>query len=359
MISKIKAGIVNVKTQTPEVMSQKFKARRKKSQVRSQRPDFRIYIIYVLISVFCFSAGGARLPVGQGPRLMSGLFSVLCLTAHAEEINKVVARVNSEIITAKDLNDYCRLISYRFSEEDKEFNCQDEEAKKATLARLIEDKLILDKAKKEEIDVPSAWVEAKVKEMISAAPSRSQFERSLIEKGLNMTVLRERIKEQFLVRQVIDKYVRAFVSVPPQDISRYYRSHPDEFGLIDKYVVWIGKSLDQHVLETVAQGIKEKGIEEAEKEHNDILIRIEAGLDELIGGISSALQRMEEGQCRIEEIDNVKYLIYLDKIIPRAEISLDTVKEKIHSFLGQQKFNRRFNEWLGRLKEEGFIKVYP
>jgi hypothetical protein len=95
-------------------------------------------------------------------------------TLYAEEVSKIIAKVNNQVITSKDLNDFYKILAYRLLSDETDISLDDENFKKEVLDKLIEDKLILDQAKKEKLEVPAAWVEAKLNEMVAASPSRKR-----------------------------------------------------------------------------------------------------------------------------------------------------------------------------------------
>jgi uncharacterized protein YbgA (DUF1722 family) len=267
--------------------------------------------------------------------------------------------VNNEIITSKDLDDYCNVLTYRLNDETGNFSSDKAQFRKEALDKLIADKLILDRAKKEKLEVPSSWIEDKLKEIISSHSSREEFENSLIERGLTTSLLKERIKEQYIVHQVIEKYVRSGVRVFPQEISQYYNDHPGDFISTPKYILWIVKSEDKNFLGKIAKTIKEKGIVDTEKEYGNILMRIESSLDELKEEFSAIVKGMKENDSSIKKIDDLDYLVYLDKITPSRTLSLEEAKEIIYSLIWRRKIQEKFLAWIQELKEQATIVIYP
>jgi len=285
------------------------------------------------------------------------IFLGLTLGAHSEEITKIVAKVNSQVITAKDLDDYYKMLTYKVPGGPSII--QDEtKGKKEALTKLIEDKLILDEAKKKNLEVYPHLVTGQLNKIIESYPSREDFENSLIERGLTMTVLKERILGQFLMRQVIDVYVGNYVSVSPQEINRYYEEHKNEMLSPENYSISIAQSKDKNKIVKVAQTIKEKGVLEAEKEYPGELIKLEAKITELREEIAQALLKLKPGEHAIKSIDNVNYLVYFEKIIPPKQLNLEEAQEIVRSIIWNNKFRQRFEEWVKQLKEGAVIKTY-
>ncbi|UCC94707.1 MAG: peptidyl-prolyl cis-trans isomerase [Candidatus Omnitrophota bacterium] len=292
------------------------------------------------------------------PAALISLTFLFVGTAWCENVTKIIAKVNSEIITSKDLRDYCTLLSYRISEDSTQSNCEDEQFMKEALGKLIEDKLVYDKAKKEDLIIPSYLIQSKLEEIIVSYPSMEAFEESLIEKGLTVTRLKEKIKEQYLVRQTIDRYVRFFISVSPQEISQFYKDHANEFSLPATYVLWIGKSQDKSLVDAIAETIRKKGILEAKEVYPNNLIKIESRLDELLKEVAEPLQVMSEGRYLMRHIENIPHVIYLEKKIPERGLTLEEARDKVYTFLWEKKFKKKFDTWIAELKKDALIKIY-
>jgi hypothetical protein len=274
------------------------------------------------------------------------------LILYAEEVNRIVAVVNNQVITYKDLNDYCELFFNRLEED----NCQVEEIKRKALEKLIEDRLILDKAKKEEIEVSSALVENKLREIIDTYPSFEEFEKSLIERGLNFTLLKERIKEQFMVQAVIDEYVRNRIKISPWEITEYYENHPQKFYSSAKFIFWIANK--EEILDEIYKLTKEKGFKEAKKKFEEDLLRFEQEAKNLRKEIINVLEELKEGEFVVVKIEDKKHFIYLEKKILSSLLPLGKVKGEIYHYLWEEKFKKRFKNWLEGLKKEAVIEVY-
>ncbi len=285
------------------------------------------------------------------------VFSLL-LSAQAEEITEVVARVNNQVITSQDLDEYCQVLSFKLGGSREESSCENKEFKKEALTRLIDDKLILDESKRENMDIPRSWIDDRFNRIVSSHPSRDEFEASLKDKGLTITSLKQKIKEQYLIREIIDKYVKSFVSISPSEISRYYAENKDVMQSPAGYIFYIARSEDKSVLEEIAAVITEEGIAKARGAYADTLNRIEANVGELKEEIARILKEAPAEGYALQKIDGDFYLIYLERKIPPRPLSLEEAKEKIHFHLWQMKFQSRFSQWVGELREKAVIEVY-
>ena len=209
---------------------------------------------------------------------------ILCLMflsgVSAEEKINIVAMVNNQVITSKDLEDYCNALAYRLSGGKNEFTCGKKEMKES-LDRLIQDKLILSEAEKEEIELSDQVIENRIAQTIASFPSRDSFEKSLVEKGLTVSLLKDKIKEQYLMRGVIDKKIKSQANISPQEVSSHYESNQDKFNSPLTYIFYIASSKDENNLKDIGDFINKEGVVKAKEKYKSVLKRIESNKNEL------------------------------------------------------------------------------
>ncbi len=276
-----------------------------------------------------------------------------------EEVSKIIVKVNNHIITSRDLDEYCKILSYRFfSDNNQRISVDDKEFKAEALERLIEDILILDKAKQEGMRIVPFRVESKVEQLVSSHPTREDFEESLTKKGLTIALLRRKIEDQYLLRDIVDKHVRSWVSVLPKEISSYYSKHPEEFYPPLSYVVYIAKSTEASVVGKISNLIEEEGIIKAVAQYDDMLIKLEVNKDELKPGISEIIDGLGVKEHKIKKVGDLFHLIFLEEKVLPEQLPLETVKQAIHDYLWDVKFREKFNQWVGQLREDAIVKNY-
>ena len=268
----------------------------------------------------------------------------------AEEINRIIAKVNNEVITLQDLENYCKLFKYQ--------NPQiqiDEKLKKDILNTLIENKLILSLAKKEKVEVPQYWIRKELEKIISSYPSREAFYQTLAKEGLNVTLLKERLKEQYLIQWMIEKYVRSKIKITPYEVTQFYYNNKEKFIKPCLYSLWIGKWEKEEETEKIYEKLRENP--KINKESCG-LIHIQVEEDELKEEIKKIVKEMKEEELVKRKVGDFFYLIYLEKKIPSRRLSLEEVKDKIHSLLEEKKFEELFKKWIEDLKKQALIKIY-
>ena len=267
----------------------------------------------------------------------------------SEELNKIVAKVNNSAITSKDIEEYAKSTSLN-KDEPKEY--------RKILEHLIEEKLILQEAKKEKMKVDESLVEKRLEQLISAYGSYDEFEKSLTTQGLNITKVREKIRDNLIIHQAIEKHVGSQINVSPVEVTNYYQQHLRDFISPPKYICWIAKSNKKSFLDKLSVEVKEKGINKVMKSNKDIFFKIESDESGLKEEVKEVVKNIKENEFRVKEIEGAYYLIYLVKVVPEHKKFLNEVKEEIYKKIWEEKFSKRFSEWIDKLKEKSLIKIY-
>jgi hypothetical protein len=286
------------------------------------------------------------------------IICLVSLTAAAKSVGKIVAKVNNEVVTSKDLDDYISVISSRMGVRLSDVSPDTEEFRKEALQSLIEDKLILAQAKEENMEIPYNLIDDKFNEIVLAYPSVDEFEKDIVTKGLTTVQIKRQIKDQFLSREIIEKYVKSKVNVLPQEVGQYYEDHLDEFSTPLIYVIWIAKSEDRDYIGDIAKTIDRKGIDYAREKFEGELIRVESSEKELVEVISKVLREIDLGDYIIREIEGMFHIVYLGETIPSKTIPLEDVRESVYAFLMDKRFRETFTLWVGELKDRAVVKLY-
>ncbi|MCF7873412.1 MAG: SurA N-terminal domain-containing protein [Candidatus Omnitrophica bacterium] len=272
------------------------------------------------------------------------------------QVNSIVAKVNNEIITLDDLDQYSQMLLRKKNKQI--LDTSELGLKKEALKRLIEDKLILQKAKEEDIEAPQSWLENKIEQLASNHKDRESFYDSLKKQGLTITYLKERLSQQYLIKEIINRKVKSEVSVLPGKIEQFYKKNKEKFQSLPRAIFFIAKGKNKKDLEDMSVFIKKEGIEEAVKKYKDKLSEISSYLNQLQEPLSAALESLQDRQHLIKRINNLYYLIYRKKIEPPQALSLSEAQDSIYKHLWQKKFSEKFDQWVNNLKKDAVIKVY-
>jgi peptidyl-prolyl cis-trans isomerase SurA len=131
---------------------------------------------------------------------------LFCVSAvYAQD--KIVAVVNNEIITQKDLNDFLNFTRMQYARQlsGKELEEKVNSARSGLLQRLIEDRIMLQRAKAEKVTVEPSRIKAKMNEIKKHYALESDFEHDLGRQGLVQADLENKIREQMLTFGILRK----------------------------------------------------------------------------------------------------------------------------------------------------------
>lgn len=303
--------------------------------------------------------------------LVVAVNTVVASQGWAMDGDKIIAVVNDEVVTLKDLRAYVASMygQLRIENQDPfEIDQIMRQYEKKGIDQLVEDKLILAAAKDKDLGIKPQAIDKKVEEIKSRYPSEYVFQTMLDHQGMTITDIRNKIIDQMKAKWMVDTEVRSKIFVNPQEVTDYYGQHQDEF--VEKARVNMDSifvSFDQ-------------GHDEAKKEAQDVYKQLKEGKDfqDLAKAHSDlpSVGTMEEGQLKPQieekvfnmkegeisdpiELDNGIYIFKFNRKSSRETKSLKDAKEEIYARLFEDKFRNRFSEWISKLREKAYVEIRP
>ncbi|MCM8823253.1 MAG: peptidyl-prolyl cis-trans isomerase [Candidatus Omnitrophica bacterium] len=276
-------------------------------------------------------------------------FLFLEFSIPAQQTNRILAKVNNEVITLKDVENYVKIFG---------INEDINDIQSKLLEQIIQERLIIQLGKKDNILIPNTLVEAKLNQLASNYTNYAEFETALLREGLSLNDIKERIKDNFIIQEVINKYVNSKIKVSPKEITAYYQDNISKYNSSTKYVCWIAKADKRNFLELVGEKIKTEGIERTNNSYKDIFFKMESEEDSLREEVREAINNTSIGEFTIFLMDDTYYLIYLEKVIPPYQKSIEEVSSQIRDYLYEEKFKDIFNQWMDGLVKKAEIKIY-
>jgi parvulin-like peptidyl-prolyl isomerase len=282
--------------------------------------------------------------------------------AHAFAEDKIIAIVNCDVITQKDLNDFINFTRMQmasgYSKEEMENKIKT--IKKDLLDKLIEDKIILQEAKKNNIKLDEARIKARIEELRKRYGSDADFQAALAGQGLVQADIESRIREQLLMYGIINAKVRSKIVINPKEVTEFYENNIEEF---------------KFPLELQVDSLTTENADEA----HQIFLNLKSGKrpESLVNAESVSLDRMNviKGQLRkdIEEvvfklreqdvsapvkIGNKYYIFKLNRITPARQQNLAEIRDRVYTMLFNQKMEEELTKWLDELKKHSYIKIF-
>ncbi len=294
--------------------------------------------------------------------------------AYAEETNRIVAIVNDEIITFHELEKAKK--NFRLPVLGKGGQ---EELEKQVLFQLIDQKLVDIQIKRSGIHIPPEEVDKAVARIREERgwTSSEDFSKALLKEGLSEPEFRDKIKEQILRYRLISREIGSKIIIPEDQVRGFYQKNKSKFQRTE------GVQLAHIFLAVSEKTTPEERLSQKKKidEIHDRLLKGEdfAELARKFSQDPSASQGGNLGTFVIEEIDpSLREVIssmkpgefspvlqspqgwQIVKLIDfqgGKEISFDEAKERIREQLFQEEVDKRFGEWLQKLKDRSYIQI--
>jgi len=151
-------------------------------------------------------------------------------------VEEIVARVNNEVITRSEFEH-----AKATADEDAKSDCQNrctpeqlnqliEDRKKNALRELIDQSLLVQRAKDMGISVePDVIKQLDQIRIENKLPSMEALEEAVSKQGINWEDFKNNIRSGLLTKKVISSEVGSHISVPKDEIQKYYDEHKQEF----------------------------------------------------------------------------------------------------------------------------------
>lgn len=311
-------------------------------------------------------------------RFLYSIIAVFFITVSpcllAAVIDKIVAVVNNEIITQREVDMVLIPVyeQYRNIYSGQELIRRMEAARQEVMERIIEEKLILSEAKKANIEVTEREIDEKVDEMMKRFSTKKELDKALLEQNMTIKELRARYKEQLMSRKFVFQQVGALVTVTPVEIKEYYDSHSEEFTVPDQVKL-------RNILIRPRPNFPPERAGQAAK---DILIRLKAGEDfgEIAKAVSSGpgasdggltgyvkrgdlmpeIEKAVFGKNTGEITDIIQtpegyHIFKIEEKIEKKLLDLSEVRRNIDEIIFSQKIRVKLKDLLADFKKRAYI----
>ncbi len=297
------------------------------------------------------------------------LWAAAPLTAAYATEDAIIAVVNDDVITYKDLMDYVRSIVQRMHLEGRgrsEIEGKIKELEETGLEKLIETRLIITEADAMGMEIDKRALDMRMDEIKKRYPSEEDFLKAIIAEGSSISDLRSKIEDEFKVKYLIDREVRDKIFINPQEVTDYYDAHPEQFirkehARLDSIYIPAGEdkaAAREQAQEALARLKEGTPFAEVAEEYSQApsIGTIEKG--QMLPEIESAVFSLKKGELSdVIEVDNGFFVIKLLDRTPSRPLALEDVKEQIENLLFEQKFHEDMKKWLNKLKEKAFIEI--
>jgi len=302
--------------------------------------------------------------------------TMLSTSAQAATVNKVVAVVNDEVITQQDVDQLLSVLYAQYSQEykDDELLQKMEEVKKDILNQVIEDKLVLSRAKELGIKVADSEIDERLDYIKKGFPTEEEFYKTLKTQGITIANLKDRYMDQIMMKKLVDYEVKSKISVLPSETSDYYEKHKDQFMEKAQY----------RVKNILIKAKDEAAFELARIEMDNVYNKLKAGEDfdalakqysqgpnaekggdigyiekgQMLETLDKTIFKLKAGEFSEPVKSEIGYHIFKVEDIKYGEsANLEEVQKDIQLMLFQNKFKVMVSEWLSNLKKKAYISI--
>ena len=142
------------------------------------------------------------------------------------QLPEVVARVNGETISGKELEDAIRAISGRAGpippdERDRVY--------RGVLDDMIGYRLMIQEAKARKIAVADAEIDAQVAQIRSQFPNDAQFQQALTAQNTTLEAVRNDTRDEMSAAKLVDSEIASKIAVKPEAVTDFYNKNQDKF----------------------------------------------------------------------------------------------------------------------------------
>ncbi|MDQ3829452.1 MAG: peptidylprolyl isomerase [Candidatus Tectomicrobia bacterium] len=333
---------------------------RRKLRVRSTNASWRVLLIIVFTA---FSLCYWDSPPGQ-----------------ALMIDRIVARVNDDVITLSELQEeglplFERL---RANYAGKELEYQVQHAEREFLDQLILRRLQLQYASQIGINASENEINAALKDVLNRNNLTQEALTDLLTReGLTLQDYKDRLREQIILARLMNQAVRSRVSVDASEVEAYYKTHQDEFSQpAQARVRHIFFRIDPDAAPPQVDAVRERASRVLREARNggdfgELARRYSEDATAANGGDLGVIKRgqavpeFEEVIFALKEGDvsevlrtpNGLHIVKIDAFTKGSEQPFPEIKAEIERRLLQDKIKQRFQDWTNELKDRAFIEI--
>lgn len=314
--------------------------------------------------------------------LIAGILPFLLVSLHLQEarakvFDRVVAKVNDEIITLSGLQERMNAELVKMRQAGMPNDYPLDELKEKLLDRMIDEKLQLQDGKKIGLTVGEERILQALDDIKKANNiDDEQFSMMLKREGTSLEQYKETIHNQIMVQKVVGYQVNNRTQISEEELKSYYMRHRKDYHLPPRVKA-------RHILFILNDVLTEKERELKEKKAEEVKKRLDAGesfeklakefsedvsasnggdlgiLDrgKMVIDLENAIFALRSGE--ISDLIRTPYGIHIakvDKVIPGGFTPLEEVKNDIEQKLRSEKFQKNYDGYMQDLRKAAFIE---
>lgn len=298
----------------------------------------------------------------------------------AAEVDRIVAKVNSDIVTLSELEKRVYANAKAGQDRDeRELNRIFTRDKKNVLNEIVEEKLMLHYAKQLRIEPAKDNIDAVIEDVKKKNNLTDKMLELMLERdGLTYEQYRKKLKNQITISKVLNFEVRNKIKVNEKEALNYYNKNKRNFLNHEEIKVYhivffvkenankneserqLKKAL--RVLEMARRG---DDFEELAKTYSDGPSKDGGGdlgwikRGAMIPDFEKAAFSLRIGE--VSEPVKTEYGYHIIKVENRKKETVKTLNEtrdEIKNILFKQKYDKKYKSWMAELKRNSFTEIY-
>jgi parvulin-like peptidyl-prolyl isomerase len=313
-------------------------------------------------------------------KLMFCAVAVVSAAVFAAKLDGIAARVDDNVITVGDVMESIR----RNPEMGKRLMGSNESeiqaAYKAALDLLIEHRLILKAAAAKQVEIPEWVIDNQLREIVNASfgGDMNRLQEEMARSKVSMSEYRNTVKEDILVRGMRQQMIEQFAFASPAAMKKEYADHPERYrqeGKVSVRVILLKPGKEGDGVPSLETRWAQIGEELAAGENfADMAIKYSSDSHAKDGGlwadvnpaeafrpeIADAIAKLEVGRVSsMINIDGWGFIVKKESETKTKQLSFAEAYDKIAKNVREAAELKAYGEWIARLKDTAFIKIYP
>jgi len=282
----------------------------------------------------------------------------VALSAFAVEVDGIAARVGSSVILKSAVLGEMRRAGVG------------EEKYAEVRGEMIERELILKAAARAKLQMQDWVVENRVREIVTRmfGGDANRFKAALARDRVTFPEWRQRVKDDMVVSAMRWQTVDKTVSANPADMRREYESHPERYmtgNRVTVSAILIGPG-DADKKPEIEEALKTEPFAEVAKKYSSDARAKDGGQwkdikpeDEFRPEVCAEIAKMKKGETsKWIELDGWNFLVRKDDETTGAKMTFEQAYDAVAENVRKELADKRYREWIDRLKAETYIKVY-
>ena len=292
--------------------------------------------------------------------------------ALAKTINRVVAVINDEIITERDLKQ-------AMGERRRAAGHTDQLARRQTLERLIDETLFNQLMAKADIEITDDELARAIANVLHLnRMTLSQLKKEVTSKGLTYDQYTQEVRRQVKRVKFINQVIGPQVKIADQDLRDYYQRHQERFrGTHQAHIATISLSLAGLTTQAEFERVRDLALDivaQARRRKNSFakLARKHSQGSNAAGGGDLGMMNLKElsppirdavRQLGVGEVSNpilAENSVVIVKLISLPELSakdFEKLRDEIYAALYDERIEETLNGYLRRERQKAFIEI--